>query len=188
MSFTLKGLTGVIVGFIGLLMTIFIYLLTDTYGDGFDGPSQLPIALLEIAVMVIVLVFILMALLMIWLKGKIKAKKQKRKLWSPLEKKLRVNTLVMILLFTIGLMLIAHNGYYSFLTPVSLLFYALLLMNLNRLSSGNLKYLALAEIILAIFAYFIYDKEILFLGIGFGLFQILYGVFSINKNKKATVN
>jgi hypothetical protein len=61
-------------------------------------------------------------------------------------------------------------------------------MNLNRLSSGNLKYLALAEIILAIFAYFIYDKEILFLGIGFGLFQILYGVFSINKNKKATVN
>jgi hypothetical protein len=84
------------------------------------------------------------------------------------------------------LVIIANKGYYSYITPLLLLLYGIFLLNLSRFSSGRLKYLALVEVMLAIAAYFIYDKEILFLGLGFGISHIIYGLLTFNK--KATVN
>lgn len=186
--FSLRGWSGVLIGSYGLLVVYTIYLLTGTYGDGFDGSSQFPIALLEILIEVLVIVSIVISLLTLLLRAKRRAKTQKEKLWSVISKKLGIQTLIPILLFTAVLLIIANNGYYSMITPLILFFYGIIILNLSRFSIGGLQYLGLAEITLSVMAYFIYDKEILFLVLGFGLFQILYGVFSINNNKKATLN
>ena len=184
--FSLSGFSGILLGIYGFLAVYITNMLTSTYGDGFDGSSQLPIALLEIAITVLVVVMILISLITLRIRAKRNAKKHNEKLWSKLSKKLRFHTLIPLLLFIIIVVVIANKGYYSFLTPLLLLLYGIFLLNLNRFSSGSLKYLALIEIMLAIMAYFIYDKEMLFLGLGFGVFNILYGVFTFSK--KATVN
>ena len=186
--FSLSGLSGIFLGIYGLLVTYMIYTLTGTYSEGFDGSSQLPIAFLEIALLILIVVAIIISLLTLWIRGKKNAKKHGEKLWNRLSKKLRFHTLVPLLLFIIILVIIANKGYYSSITPLSLFLYGIFLLNISRFTSGSLKYLAIAEIILAVIAYFIYDKEILFLGLGFGIFHILYGIFTINKNKKATIN
>jgi len=182
--FLLRGWSGILLGIYGLLMVYMVYMLTSTYGDGFDGSSQLPIALLEIAITVLAVVIVLISLITLWIRAKRSAKRHNEKLWSPLSKKVRFHTLFPLLLFIIILVVIANKGYYSIITSLLLLLYGILLLNLNRFSSGNLKYLAFAEIILAIAAYFIFDKEILFLGLGLGAFHILYGIFTLGKRKK----
>jgi len=182
--FSLRGWSAMLLGIYGLLSVYVIHMLTSTYGDGFDGSSQLPIALLEIAITVFAVVMVLISLFTLWIKAKRSAKKRHEKLWSPLSKKIRFQTLIVLLLFIIILVIIANKGYYSIITPVLFLLYGLFLLNLSRFSSGNLKYLALSEIILAIVAYFIVDKEILFLVLGLGTFHMLYGIFTFGKIKK----
>ncbi len=184
--FSLSSLSGILLGIYGVLTIYVVYMLTNTYGDGFDGSSQLPIALLEIAITVLAIVMVLISLLTLRIRAKIRAKKNNRKLWSLLSKKLRFHTLIPLSLFIIILVIIANKGYYSSITPLLLLLYGIFLLNLSRFSPGKLKYLAVVEIMLAITAYFIYDKELLFLGVGFGVLHILYGIFTFNK--KATVN
>jgi len=184
--FSLSGLSGILLGIYGLVTVYIVNMLTSTYGDGFDGSSQLPIALLEIVIIVLAIIIILISLITLRIRAKRKSKKHTIKLWNPLSKKLRFHTLIPLLLFIIILIVIANKGYYSIITPLLLLSYGLLLLNLSRFSSGALKYLAFAELILAIVAYFIFDTEMLFLGLGFGIFHIIYGITTFNK--KATVN
>lgn len=184
--FSLSGLSGILLGIYGFLAVYITNMLTSTYGDGFDGSSQLPIALLEIVVIVLSVIMILISLITLRIRAKRNAKKHNEKLWDKLSKKLRFHTLISLLLFIIIVVVIANKGYYSILTPLLLLLYGIFLLNLSRFSLGKLKYLAVVEIILAIIAYFIYDKEMLFLGLGFGVFNILYGAFTFGK--KATIN
>ncbi len=184
--FSLSGLSGILLGIYGLLTVYIINMLTSTYGDGFDGSSQLPIALLEIGILVLAVIMILISLLTLRIRAKRSAKKHNEKLWNPISKKLRFYTLIPLLLCIIILAIIANKGYYSSITPLLLLLYGMFLLNLSRFSSGSLKYLAFAEVVLAVIAYFIYDKELLFLGLGFGIFHIIYGLITFNR--KATVN
>jgi len=179
--FSLSGLSGILVGIYGLLAVYMVHMLTSTYGDGFDGSSQLPIAFLEIGILVLAIVMILVALITLRVRAKRSAKKHNEKLWSPFSKKLRFHTLILLLLFIIILAIIANKGYYSSITPLMLLLYGIFLLNLGRFSAGRLKQLAFAEIILAIIAYFMYDKELLFLVLGFGIFHIIYGIMTLKK-------
>jgi len=181
--FSLRGWTGILLGIYGLLIVYLVHMLTNTYGDGFDGSSQLPIALLEIAIMVFAVVTVLISLITLWIRAKRRAKRHNEKLWSSLSKKLRFHTLIPLLLFVIILIIIANKGYYSSITPLLLLLYGIFLLNLSRFSSGRLKYLAIADIFLAIIAYFVFDKEMLFLGLGFGIFHIIYGLMTFNKKR-----
>lgn len=186
--FSLNGWSGILLGIYGLFSVYVINILTSTYGDGFDGSSQLPIALLEIAITIFTIVIVLISLITLWIRAKRNAKKHHEKLWSSFSKKIRFHTLIPLLLFLIILIFTANKGYYSSITPLALFLYGIFLLNLSRFSSKSLKYLALAELILAITAYFIYDKEMVFLGLGYGIFHIIYGIFTFAKSKKATVN
>ncbi len=184
--FSLSGISGILLGTYGLLTVYLINMLTSTYGDGFEGSSQLPIALLEIGIQVLAVIMILISLISLRIRAKRRARKNNRKLWDLHSKKVRFHTLIPLLLFVIVLVIIANKGYYSSITPLLLFLYGVFLLNLSRFSVGSLKYLAIAEIILAVIAYFIYDKEMLFLGLGFGFFHIIYG--SLTFGKKATIN
>ena len=181
--FSLSGLSGILFGIYGLFTIYVLHLLTGTYGDGFEGSSQLPIALLEIATMSMVVIMVVISLLTLWVRAGRKAKKQHTKRWNAYSKKIRSHTLYPLLLFIIVLIVIANKGYYSLITPLLLFLYGILLLNLSRFSSKRLSYLAIAEMVLGGLAYFIYDKELLFLAIGFGFFHLLYGLFTLGKKR-----
>ncbi len=181
--FSLSGLSGILLGIYGLLTIYTVHILTSTYGDGVEGSSQLPIIFLEIGILALTIVMILVALITVKIRAKRSAKKHNEKLWNPFSKKLRFQTLIPLLLFIMILAVIANKGYYSSITPLMLLLYGIFLLNLSRFSAGRLKQLAFAELILATTAYFIYDKELLFLVIGFGIFHIIYGIMTLKNGK-----
>jgi Na+/melibiose symporter-like transporter len=186
--FSLSGFTGILTGVLGCIAIFLVNTMTDGYGYYFDGFSQLPILFIEIGIIVISVLIIILSLFIIWKRGKNKAKKNQQKLWDSNSKKQRFNLLVVLFIFLAVLIFIAHKGYYSFITPILLAFYGLLLLNLSRLESKSLLPLALAHIILALIAYLTNNNEILLLAIGVGVLPILYGVLTLSKSKKAIEN
>ncbi len=186
--FSLSGLSGVLIGLFSLLGVYLVNFLTSDYGQSFSGSSTLPIAFLEIAVIIIVILIIIISLFTLWIRAKRKAKRNNNALWNRVAKNQRLNVLLPIILFGAIIIVIANKGYYSLTTPLLLSFYGLLLLNVSQFNSKSLLYLGLVEILLAVVAFFVTDNEILFLIIGFGVLNILYGLLTFGKNKKATLN
>lgn len=182
--YSLKGYSGILLGLYGFSAVYLINILISGESSGIELVSQLPLLFLQIGVTVIAVVFILISLFTLWIGAKITRKRNKQNFSNALTKKIRWQTLISLLVLLIIIILISNKGYFSLTAPLSLFFYGLFLLNLSRISSKGLIYLALAEIILAIVAYFIYDTEIIFLSIGFGLFPILFGIFTFNNAKK----
>lgn len=183
-AFSLKRYSGILLGLYGFAAVYVINILTSGERSGIELVSQLPLLFLQVGVTVIALIFIVISLFTVWIRAKRITSKNDQKLWNALTRKIRWQTLISLLLFLIIIIIISNKGYFSLSTPLSLFFYGLFLLNLSRFSTKGLRYLALAEIILAIAAYVIYDKEIIFLAVGFGLLPILYGIATFIKTKK----
>jgi hypothetical protein len=181
--FSLKRYSGILIGLYGLAVVYLINILTSGEQSGIELVSQLPLLFLQIGVTVIALVFIVISLVTLWIRAKRTVRKNDQKLWSIFTRKIRWQTLISLLIILIIIIMISNIGYFSLTTPLSLFFYGLFLLNLSRFSSIGLRYLSLAEIILAITSYFIYDKEIIFLALGFGFLPILYGIATFIKTK-----
>ena len=181
--FSLKRYSGILLGLYGFSAVYMINILTSGESSGIELISQLPLLFLQIGVTVVVVVFILISLFTLWIRAKIATKRNKQKFSVTLTKKISWLTLISLLVLLIIIILISNKGYFSLTAPLSLFFYGLFLLNLSRFSSKGVLYLALAEIILAIAAYFIYDKEIIFLAVGFGLLPLLYGIVTFIKTK-----
>lgn len=186
--FSISRISGILIGVLGILGMFLVAKITYGYGQSFDNSSQLPILFIEIGIIIITILIILLSLFVLWFRAKKKAKKLDQKLWTSVSKKQRSNILISVIAFLVILILIANKGYYSLITPFTLLFYGLVLLILSRFNSKSLIPLGLSEITLAILAYFIYDNEIIFLTIGVGIFPIIYGLLTFSKIKKATEN
>ena len=178
---SLSGFSGLLIGIYCFLALFLIRFLTDGYSSGEVMSSMLPVLFIEIFVSVTALLFIVISLLTLWVRARRKAKKRNTILWSPISKKLRLHLLIPLLFFSIVLLLIANYGYYTLITPLAILFYGILLLNLSRFTHKRLKILAGSEIILAVLAYFIYNNELLFLILGFGLFHMVYGMLTFKQ-------
>ena len=181
--FSLKRYSGILLGLYGLAAVYMINILTSGESSGIELVSQLPLLFLQVGVTVIVVIFIMISLFTVWIQAKRTASKNDQKLWNTLTRKIRWQTLISLLVLLIIIITVSNKGYFSLSTPLSLFFYGLFLLNLSRFSTKGLRYLALAEIILAIAAYVIYDKEIIFLSVGFGFLPILYGITTFIKTK-----
>ena len=173
--FTLKGFSGILIGLYGLAMVYLIDKLTSGVDSGIEMVSQLPLLFLQIAITVITLFFILISLFTLWIRARRKAKSKEKKLWNTTNKKIRLHSLFTLLVLIVVIIFIANRGYYSLVTPLSLFFYGLFLLNLSWITSKRLAFMSIGEILLAVAAYFIYDKEMIFLALGFGLMHIIYG-------------
>ena len=173
--FSLKSLSGILIGIYGLATVYLIDKLTSGEGSGIEMVSQLPILFLQIGITAIAVVFIIISLFTLWIRAKRRAKSEGKKLWNTSNKKIRLQTLITLLVLIVVIIVIANQGYYSLVTPISLFFYGLFLLNLSRFSSKGLVFLSIGEVLLGVAAYMIYDKEIFFLALGFGLLPIIYG-------------
>ena len=121
--------------------------------------------------LLVLIVALLFGVLFTWLK----AKKQNKKLLSPLSIRLVISLMVPLSfggLFVIGLF---YNGYPELIAPATLIFYGLSLLNASKYVHVDIKYLALCEMGLGLLSMYFLHKGILFWTIGFGGLHILYG-------------
>lgn len=126
------------------------------------------LAFIAIAVLIAALSF---GILFTWLK----ARKQQKKLWTPLSIRLIISLMVPLGfggLFIIGLY---YQGYFALIAPATLIFYGLALLNGSKYVHVDIKYLALCEMALGVLALFKLYYGLYFWAVGFGVLHILYG-------------
>lgn len=105
-----------------------------------------------------------------------KARKQGAKLWSPVTRRLVINMAIPLITGGIYSGVILLQDQIHLIAGVTLIFYGLALVNAGRFVNKEAVILGILEICLGIAATFWHDSGLLFWGIGFGLFHIIYGI------------
>lgn len=112
-----------------------------------------------------------------------KSKKKGLKIWDSTTK--RLLTTFAIPLLTGGFVclgLLYHQLFY-FVAPTTLIFYGLALVNAEKYTLTDIKYLGFCDIALGIISFFFLEWGLIAWTIGFGVLHILYGLVMYKKYK-----
>ena len=112
-----------------------------------------------------------------------KSKKTSQPIWDVAAKQLLIHfatPLVVGGVVSIGLM---YHHLYVFIAPMMLIFYGLSLVNAEKYTVTDVRYLGYCEIILGLICFFILGWGLIFWAIGFGVLHIVYGLIMHKKYK-----
>lgn len=76
-----------------------------------------------------------------------------------------------------GAVLIFHFGLFGLAAPISLIFYGLALTHSSYFSLEEISYLGYAEILLGLISCFLPRESLIFWGLGFGVFHVIFGTW-----------
>lgn len=179
---SLSGLSGIFAGIVALVgawiaqteIDHFELLAPHFY---FQGTLDQEVETFSLKLVFIALGILVTALSLGVLFTWLKARRQQKKLWTPLSLKLIISLMVPLAfggLFCIGLY---YRGITYIIPAATLIFYGLALLNGSKYVHVDIKYLALCEMALGVIA--IFDQNplnaIYYWAIGFGVLHIVYG-------------
>lgn len=195
---SLSGLSGVFVGLCGLIGTYIMHNLVmsnDTVADrqmmniisSFDYYNlSVHVFVGEHLIFLSIYTIIFAILLAFYFTNK-RSKREGYPIWDSLIKK-QLSTFVLPLLvglmFVIRLVTLAN---YGMIVPALLLFYGISLVNIRGLTNGDVGYLGYIFIVLGIVNLWLEGWGILFFGLGFGLFHVIYGVVTFYIYERQTI-
>lgn len=177
---SLSGLSGIMAGLIALI-GVFIanrlvhqfevhYLSYALKNNAVEKIDQLEDQLLLLAFSVLIL-----ALGLGFLFTYIKAQKNKVSLAGKTSFKLLGALFLPLVFGGLFTMILANQHLYQLAAAATLIFYGLSLLNASRYLNIEIKYLAISEMVLGIFAGVFLNQVMLFWALGFGVLHILYG-------------
>ena len=170
-----KSWIGILTGFYALVGIFIAYKMIYSYKFAEEGLNMLPINIFEMMIMALAAIILVISLLTIYII--------KRKNTLKFSNKEKLNFYIPLILGGVILFLVANKGYYHLIASTGLICYGIFLLNLNRFLKTNLFIFATAQIILGLTSYFVNNYSLLFLGIGFGLFQITFGIYLLKRVK-----
>lgn len=170
-----KSWTGILTGIYGLVGVFIAKQMLYSYKFAEDGLNMLPVNIFEMMLMGLAILVLAISLTTIYIF--------KRKSSLRFSRKQRLHFYIPLVIGGIILFLVANKGYYHLIASVSLIYYGVFLLNLNRLIKTNIILFAIAQIILGLIAYFINNYSLLFLAFGFGVLQIIFGIYLIKRVK-----
>ncbi|SDX92630.1 hypothetical protein [Flavobacterium degerlachei] len=181
---SLSGLSGVFAGLSALVGGTYVYLRLKNLGidyltsenSFYDKDLVLEFFLVALIVLFFALTFGIYFTLQ-------KSKKNNHPIWTSTTKNLVINLAIPLCVgFVFCLSLLIHN-LFVFIAPVTLLFYGLALINAEKYTFSDIKYLGYLELILGMLSLFFIGKGLLFWIVGFGVLHILYGIILFKKYK-----
>jgi hypothetical protein len=181
---SLSGLSGVFAGLSALVGGLYVYQLFKANGlDYFNNEHKLYSVnlvseLFWIGVVILACAFAFGIFFTIR-----KSRKYDLPIWTSATKKMLFNLAVP--LFTGGvfcLALIYHESY-GLVAPATLIFYGLALINAEKYTFSDVKYLGFSELILGLVSLFYIGYGLIFWIFGFGILHILYGLVMFKKYK-----
>ncbi|MEO6150221.1 MAG: hypothetical protein ABIN95_07865 [Mucilaginibacter sp.] len=181
---SLSGLSGILAGIYALIGSGFIYYAmrpvmsrfpladneTITFTDDFWGETSF----INILVLVGALVLVASVATGVFLTIR-KAKKKGQPVWGNTSKLLLFNMAVPLITGAAIVLILISKGYYGIIAPASLIFYGLALLGASNFTFGDVKYLAILEVILGLAGALFPVYGLLFWAIGFGVLHIIYG-------------
>src|SRR5690606_9995673 len=105
-----------------------------------------------------------------------KSKKLGLQIWTATTKKILVQLAIPLMVGGIFVLALLQYNLYGLISGATLIFYGLALVNAEKYTYSDIKYLGFLEIILGILSLFFIGKGLFFWTIGFGLLHIIYGV------------
>jgi hypothetical protein len=181
---SLSGLSGVFAGLSALIGGLYVYQLLESKGiEYYDEQNityseDLVFQLFFIAL--IVLVFALTFGIYFTIR---KSRKYNLPIWSTATKKMLLNLAIPLLVGGLFCLALLHHQIYFLIAPATLLFYGLALINAEKYTFSDVKYLGICELLLGCISLFYVGYGLIFWIIGFGILHILYGLVMFKKYK-----
>ena len=124
------------------------------------------------------------ALLLAFFFTYMRSKKNNTPMWDPVSRRLLWNLLIPLAIGGICLLRILQMGFIGFVAPCSLIFYGLALLNASKYTLGEIRYLAIGQLILGAINLWMMGYGLYFWAIGFGALHIVYGVMMWRKYER----
>lgn len=179
---SLSGLSGIGAGVVGLIAGCIAMYLTR----GSDMPVEKVRMSVSGGIMLqlLVLLGISALLLAIFCGCFFTIRKSKRlglQIWTATTKKILVQLAIPLVVGGIFVLALLQYRLYGLIAGTTLIFYGLALVNAEKYTYSDIKYLGFLEIILGCLSVFYIGKGLLFWTIGFGFLHIIYGVILYRK-------
>ncbi|KUJ63810.1 hypothetical protein AR687_01090 [Flavobacteriaceae bacterium CRH] len=181
---SLSGLSGVFAGLSALIGGLYVYQLFKANGlDYFDGEHKLYSANLVSELFWTGAVILLFALTFGIIFTIRKSRKYNLPVWTTATKKMLFNLAVPLFVGGIFCLALLYHQIYVLVAPTTLIFYGLALINAEKYTFSDVKYLGFSELLLGVISLFYVGYGLVFWIIGFGILHILYGLVMFKKYK-----
>jgi len=181
---SLSGLSGVFAGLSALIGGLYVYQLFKANGlEYFNGEHKLYSVDLVSELFLtafIILVFALTFGIFFTIR---KSRKYDLPIWTSATKKMLLNLAIPLVTGGIFCLALLYHEIYVLIAPVTLLFYGLSLVNAEKYTFSDVKYLGFCQLILGCISLFYLGYGLIFWIIGFGILHILYGLIMFKKYK-----
>lgn len=112
-----------------------------------------------------------------------KSKKLGLQIWTATTKKILLQLAIPLAVGGVFVLALLQYNLYGLIAGTTLIFYGLALINAEKYTYSDIKYLGFLEIILGCLSLFFIGKGLIFWTIGFGLLHIVYGIILHRKYK-----
>lgn len=173
---SLSGLSGVGAGIVGLATGV----LAMYFTNGFVGLNQSEGTLYDNQTIYKLILLGAFALIFAISFGCFftirKSKKLGLQIWTSTTKKILSSLTIPLVVGGVFVLALLQYGLYGLIAGATLIFYGLALINAEKYTFSDIKYLGFLEIALGCLSLFFIGKGLLFWTIGFGVLHIIYGI------------
>jgi len=179
---SLSGLSGVFAGLVALFGAVYVYFVFQREGISyFDGNRNVFSESLVKELVVIGLVILVLAVFSGYFFTAKKSRSKNLKIWDKTTKRLLFNFSVPLFIGGIFCLGLLYHHLFVMIAPTTLIFYGLALVNAEKYTLTDVKYLGYCEIILGLLSLFFLGWGLVFWSIGFGILHIVYGIVMYKK-------
>ena len=176
---SLSGLSGVMAGIYALAGALVAYLVfgfnpdsvTYTITSESDSPANIS------NVIFVALVILALALGTVIYLSRRNAGKRGEKIWSTTTRRLLANMMVPLSAGGILIVILIMNNLAGLAAPVSMIFYGLALFTASKMTFEEVKLMGVIQIFLGLVAASFIQYSLIIWALGFGVVNIVYGIF-----------
>lgn len=179
---SLSGLSGVFAGLAALVGGGYVYIRLKAIGVDYNTTadrvynSDIVVEFFIVAVMVLLVALVFGAFFTIR-----KSKKNNLPIWTTATKNVLINLAIPLSVGAFFCVSLYLNQLFVYIAPATLLFYGLALVNAEKYTFSDIKYLGYLELLLGVISLFYLGKGLVFWIVGFGFLHVLYGIIMYKK-------
>ena len=181
---SLSGLSGVFAGLSALIGGLYVYQLFKLNGIEYFTDEHILLSgslvshLFFTGIIILVCAFVFGAFFTIR-----KSRKYNLPIWTSATKNMLFNLAVPLTVGGIFCLALMYHGNYGLVAPSTLIFYGLAVVNAEKYTFSDIKYLGFSELVLGCISLFYIGYGLIFWIIGFGILHIVYGLVMFKKYK-----
>ena len=181
---SLSGISGIGAGVVALFGAIYIYFVLQKNNiNYFEGIRNVFSTELNTELAVIGVVILLLAIISGYFFTSRKSKKINQPIWNKTTQRMLSDFAVPLFAGAIFCFALLYHGLLLFIAPATLIFYGLALVNAEKHTLNDIKYLGYCQIILGSLSLFFLGWGLVFWAVGFGILHIIYGAVMYRKYK-----